>query len=321
MKKFIVVVFCLAIIIFITFNITEISDYLANKLSAKQQLVIEDKNEYAKEAGFLFVNLNEDYIPYSYQDLLNITYSVINNGWDSFTFYCPTEYKNCLDDMQEISKNELVLTHINNYVHPFNNFTVLNTSILTSGEITLNITHVYSDNQIQAINTEVDRLMNLLVKENNTDYENIKAIHDYIINNTKYDEQYESGDSPYASSIAYGTLFDHYATCNGYTDTMAIFLTKLGIPNYKIATTKEDISYSATGHVWNAVFTGGKWLHLDLTWDDPISDDGRNILLHKYFLVTTDELNEADSGEVTIEEHNFNKSIYLEFNEKSALLS
>ena len=56
-----------------------------------------------------------------------------------------------------------------------------------------------------------------------------------------------------------------------------------------------------------------EWLHLDLTWDDPVSNDGKDYLYHKYFLVSTEEMMEADSGSVKVEEHNFNKSIYQEF--------
>ena len=105
------------------------------------------------------------------------------------------------------------------------------------------------------------------------------------------------------------------ATCNGYTDLMAIFLTKFNIKNYKIATTKESISSSSNGHIWNAVYLNNQWLHLDLTWDDPVSDDGKDYLYHKYFLIDTTTLNKIDSGKVEIEEHNFDKNYYLEFNE------
>ena len=56
-------------------------------------------------------------------------------------------------------------------------------------------------------------------------YDQIKTMHDYIINHTKYDvDRNENGESKYLSYLAYGPLFEGYATCNGYTDLMAIFL-------------------------------------------------------------------------------------------------
>lgn len=322
MKKAFVTIICVLVVCYITFNTNSISNLIADNISNNHKLLPKDPNEYAKKEGFLFVQLSDDYIPYSYNDLVNIVFTAINNGWESFTFYCPSEYKECINDMEKISKDDIILTHINNYVHPFNSFNLINTTILESGEINLKITHIYSEDQIKAINTEVDRIISLLIKDKTKTYENLKTIHDYIINNTKYDEQKSTdGDSNYASSIAYGTLFEHYATCNGYTDTMAIFMDKLGVKNYKIATTKEDISYESTGHVWNAVYIDGKWLHMDLTWDDPVSNTGKDHLYHKYFLVTNEEMQKADKGEVNIEEHNFRKDIYLEFNEKSQNLS
>ena len=92
---------------------------------------------------------------------------------------------------------------------------------------------------------------------------------------------------------------------------MAIFLNKFGIKNYKIATTPEN--ENSTGHIWNAVYINDKWLHLDITWDDPVAESGKDYLLHKYFLVTNEELQKADEGKVVVTEHNFLKNIYSEF--------
>ncbi len=319
MKRLLVLIICGLAIFYVTKNSHKYSDFLANKITDTNQLVINDSNEYIKNDDFLYVDISKDYIPYSYKDLQNIVYTIINNGWDTFTFYCPSEYVSCLDDVEKLSTDEITLTHINNYVHPFNSFTMLRTSMLGS-EITVNVIHVYNQEQIDAINLEIDRIMNLIIKDSDSTYDKIKTMHDYIINNTRYD-QTEREWRTTASSIAYGALFDHLATCNGYTDTMAIFLNKIGVINYKIATTANDLQNSATGHIWNAVYYNNEWLHMDLTWDDPVTTTGEDMLHHKYFLVTTEELQRVDAGEVNIEEHNFNPKYYLEFNEKSQKLS
>ena len=60
---------------------------------------------------------------------------------------------------------------------------------------------------------------------------------------------------------------------------MAIFLNKLNIINYKI--NNDD-------HIWNLVHLNDTWLHLDLTWDDPIS--AMNITRDNYFLIPTTNL-------------------------------
>lgn len=321
MKKIVIPTICILLILGTFYFINPITNTIADLVNDTNTLAIEPSNAYSKDKSYKFVQLTKDYVPYSYQDLLNIYYSAINNGWEQFTFYCPSEYTNCLKDAEAISGDELILTHLNNYIHPFNSFTNIKTSMKESGEITITIYYLYKKDEIQKIENKVDEIIKEKIKDDMDDYEKIKTIHDYIANNSKYDvERNEEQNSKYNSYIAYGPLFEGYATCNGYTDLMAIFLTKLGFDNYKIATTPEEISYSSTGHIWNAVKMWDekekvwKWLHIDLTWDDPVGNDGKDYLFHTYFLVTTEAMQEADKGETEIEEHNFNKLFYLEFN-------
>ena len=310
MKKLIIPIICIILIAITVVFLNPLTDTFAEIVSSEPELIIKENNNYTKDIDYLYVQRTDDYIPYSYQDLLNIYYSVINNGWDQFTFYCPEEYTKCLNDVSQISSDELILTHLNNYVHPFNSFTNVKTSINENGEINLTIEYLYTDAEITAINTKADEILATILTNEMNDYEKIKTIHDYIVNNVKYDiERNEENDSKYNSYTAYGPLFEGYATCNGYTDLMAIFLTKIGFNNFKVATTPDEISYSTTGHIWNAVYLNDEWLHIDLTWDD-----GKDYLFHTYFLVSTEAMKEADQGETVIEEHNFNPLFYLEFN-------
>ena len=80
---------------------------------------------------------------------------------------------------------------------------------------------------------------------------------------------------------------------------MSIYIHSLGIENIRISGSK---------HVWNLVNIDG-WKHLDVTWDDPVTNTGEEILLYDYFFITTEELRKADPIE-----HQFNKDIYLEAN-------
>lgn len=314
MKKYIIPFICYALILLVLVNSNKISNFLTKTISNNNHLTIEKGNEYTKDYDFLYVSNSENYIPYSYNDLIDILYSIINQGWEEFTFYCPNEYEECIKDISELSKDDLTLTHINNYVHPYNSFETLKTSITESGEINVKVNYLYTNEEINEINKYVDKVIEELYNTKNDDFENLKNIHDYIINNTKYDiTRNDTGKSEYKSYNAYGPAVDGYATCNGYADIMAIILSKLNYENYKVATTSEEISYASNGHIWNAVKINNEWLHLDLTWDDPVSADGKDYLYHKYFLVTTEEMLKADGGNVKIEEHNFNKSFYKEF--------
>ena len=305
-KRILTIIICLILIIGTILYLDKISTKLASFFNSTPKVSIEKKNQYAKEKDYAYVQITDNYVPYNYQELINVLYTILDAGYDSFTFYCPTEYQDCINDVKTISdpKNYDELTTIGNYVHPYNNFSSIKVEYDTAGEVTLYITHLYSDEEIDKVSNEINRIWTLLVSEGMTNKEIIYAFHDYIINNTKYDEIFEDelekyGKTTYHSDKAIGPLFEGHAICSGYTDTMSIVLDRLGIDNYKV---------TSKSHVWNALNLDGQWLHLDLTWDDPVSQDrSKNNLLHKFFLVDTATLESFD-----IEEHTFKKSIYRE---------
>lgn len=257
------------------------------------------KNEYYREYDFLYLQNTDNFKPLNLQELINVFYTVINSGVDSFTFHCPVEYQQCLDDIKTLANDQTTLSHINNFVHPFNAFKHIETQYNALGEVTITIDKSYTPDDIEIINKKIDELYNSLINENSSDTEKIKVIHDYIINNSKYD----SGRSDYSmdtykSDIAYGPLLQGYGVCGGYSDLMQLYLEKFGLKNYRI---------SSENHVWNAVYLNNTWYHLDLTWDDPVTDNNTNVLQHDYFLISTNKLFSND-----LKEHKFDMDIYLE---------
>lgn len=310
-KNNIVALLCSIIVLFVIINIDSITNKIAKALEKNPTVILLENNSYRKQDDFIYVQNTKDFLPLSYQDIINIFYTITNNGEENFTFYCPSEYTDCIKDISYISNDPEILTNINNYVHPYHSFSNIQTIISESGEINININYLYTEKEIMEINQKVNDIYDAVIRPNMTDYEKIKAIHDYIIDHVKYDvERNTNKNSSYLSYKAYGPLIQGHATCSGYTDAMAIFLEKMGIKNFKIATElmQEDIS----GHVWNALYLDNTWLHLDLTWDDPVSEDGKDYLQHKYFLISTEELESADQGEVEVKEHIFNKRTYPE---------
>ena len=258
-----------------------------------------EKNQYYRDYNFNYVQNTEEFTPRNKQDIINIYYTIINAGKSSFTFYCPTNYEKCLEEVQEIANDQSTLSDINNFVHPFNGFAHIETQFDTLGKVTVSIVHSYSKEQITKINEQVDSMYSKLVNQNISLEDNIRSIHDYIIEHTKYDSLRSDKNIPdYHSDIAYGPLFEGYAVCGGYADLMELFLEKLGVKGYKI---------SSNEHVWNAVEMGKAWYHLDLTWDDPVADDGKDYLEHNYFLINTTQLLEQE-----VTQHTFNQNVYSE---------
>lgn len=257
--------------------------------SENRKIVLDSKNEYYRDYDFAFVKNTDSFSPRSQQDMLNIYYTVINAGKDEFTFYCPREYEACLTDVQDLANNQDLLSEINNYVHPFNGFSHIATEYDNLGKVTIRIEKTYSEEDIKKVSEKVNALYPQLVNNNLSTIDNIRNIHDFIINNTEYDSaRSDLGDTTYPSDTAMGPLFYGYGICGGYTDLMELFLEKMNIKSFKV---------SSDLHVWNAVFLDNKWYHLDLTWDDPVSEDGKNYLQYNYFLIDTNKLLETEMTE------------------------
>lgn len=256
-------------------------------------------NEYYRPNNYSYVQITDDFIAKDEKHLLNIYYTIINSGIDSFTFRCDKEYVNCLDDVDSLSNSQSVLSNINSFVHPYNSFSSVETQYDTLGKVVLKINKAYSEEEITAINNEVKKVIDSKNAAIIDTRDLIKTFHDYIINNTKYDSNRSDRKIvDYKSDIAYGPLIEGYGLCGGYTDAMALFLDYYKIPNFKVI---------SENHIWNAVRVDGKWYHLDLTWDDPISKSGKDILEYTFFLIKTEKLLQLEK-----EQHIFDQNIFKE---------
>ncbi len=276
----------------------EIATFLVQKIVYSKEVYLNEPNDYALDYKFEYVQTTNDFIANDKQELINILYTFLNNGEDNFAFYC--DYKDCINDVNYLTdSNEMV--NLNNYIHPYNSYRQATVTSNSFDKIEVTIEKSYSDDVIKATNQKVDEIMKEILNDNMTDREKIIAIHNYIVETTIYDTEYidanlEDVDNP--SHKAIGPLYYHKALCGGYTDAMALFLNKLKIPNYRI---------SSESHIWNYVYLDNNWYHIDLTWDDPITDDGSNLVLDNFLLITTEQLENYHTGY-----HNYDKSVYIE---------
>lgn len=260
------------------------------------------KNEYTKNNEFGLVRETSSFKPNGKEEFNDILYTILNSGMEDFSFYCMSGYDECANDFNEYIQSSNYVEAINNYVHPFNSFNNISVTINNFNKIEIHIDKLYTNEEINYINGFINSFIKNNIKLNMSNIDKIKVFHDYIINNTKYDENYDlfsdKDNYPTQPYNAYGLLTEKKAICSGYTDIMAIFLDKLGIPNYKIASDE---------HVWNYVYVNDAWYHLDLTWDDPVNDNNMNMLIHDFFLINTNQLLKQDTNQ-----HNYDKSLYLE---------
>ena len=298
MRKVILSIGIISIIIVTVLNFykDEVINFLDN-IFWNKEYVIAEANNYYLDSDFKYIKNYTDDVK-NRQELNDYIYYVINTGSDYADGECQKEYVNCVRDLENIAKDNEALSIMNNFVHPYNSFKSISFTYDDRGRFSLAIEHIYKDEDIALLNSIVNNVSKKIFTENMTTIEKIKAIHDYIINNTQYDEYKIDNihDTTYRSNTAYGVLKEGYGICSGYSDTMAIFLNSLNIKNYKI---------SNDSHIWNLVYVNGKWLHVDVTWDDPISDTNQN--RDTYFLIDTKTLGNLDD-----KTHYFDRSIYKE---------
>jgi hypothetical protein len=243
-----------------------------------------------------YVKITNEFSPKNRVDLLNLYYTVLASGMNEFIFYCDVNYEECINDVKDLTKDDMILSHVNGFVHVYNSYNTISTEYRNNGKVYLKINRLYTKEQIDMIDKEVNRLFDELYNEKKSIRDNLRIIHDYIIDHTKYDLEYIDKTTDRLSNTAYAPLFDKYAICSGYTDLMALFLYKMNIANIRV---------SNETHTWNMIYLENEKLIIDLTYDDPVTPDKTDFKRHDYFLITPDKLQELDN------DHYYNKDIYL----------
>lgn len=143
------------------------------------------------------------------------------------------------------------------------------------------------------IKNEIDCIIEDIITPEMSDYDKVKAVHDYIVLNCEYDyENYVNDTIPQDSYSPRGALINKKAVCEGYAAAFKAFMDELSIP-CKLVSGKASSNGDFTGrvnHAWNRVEVGRVWYQIDVTWDDPVPDQ-KGKVRYKYFLLSDEEMN------------------------------
>ena len=116
--------------------------------------------------------------------------------------------------------------------------------------------YITTADQEEIVNKKTQEILTSLNVSNLSNYEKVKAVHDYIIKNVTYDKTLED-------KSAYDALSKGSTICRGYALLAYDMLDKLSVP-VRIISGKGN----GSAHVWNLVEIDGAWYDLDVTWDD-----------------------------------------------------
>ena len=145
-------------------------------------------------------------------------------------------------------------------------------------KVTYTMEYLESYEQTNKTDKMIAKVLKKLNLTKKSDYEKIKAVHDYVINNTSYDISTEL-NSPYYA------LVEKTSACQGYAVLIYKMLTELDVPCRVITGNAKNGL-----HAWNIVKLDGKWYNLDATWDDPIGLFGKSSMRYNYFLKTDNDM-------------------------------
>ena len=143
---------------------------------------------------------------------------------------------------------------------------------------------------------QFDALVEKIVRETATEenlFQQVRFIHDYLVENTVYDQDtYEvvskttAHDKIYPATTAYGCLVEGKAVCSGYAAAFQLLANRLGYECGRVTGSK----ISGESHEWNYIKLDDEYYYIDVTWDDPITEENRDIKTYNYFCITSDEL-------------------------------
>jgi len=131
---------------------------------------------------------------------------------------------------------------------------------------------------MEAIDAATEEIL-FCLDESMTDFEKVMTVHDYMVLHYEYDYTYSNYDIT--------IMMTKKGVCMAYTMAFMHLMNELGIECQYIA------SNESMDHAWNLVKIDGEWYHIDLTWDDPGTNEGQ--VRHKYALLSDYEIQHLES--------------------------
>ncbi len=135
------------------------------------------------------------------------------------------------------------------------------------------------------VNAQLDKILSG-VKSSMTDFEVEVYIHNYLVNNCKYDTTYKAENA----HNMYGALVNGVAVCEGYAYAFQHLCRLAGIQSIVVKGELKTDSKTES-HAWNMVELEGKYYHIDVTSDDPVMNGGtKQVLEFTYFNLTDSQI-------------------------------
>lgn len=260
-------------------NVT-VDKYFYNQLEETSKIIYEafESNKENMKSGVYKVELGD-----SFSDLLNTS-----NGQDMLGQYYQSAIEAYTYDNPEIfylSPNKM---YLNIETTTVGNNVTYNVYIDNGNENNYFIDEFTSQSQVENAIAQIEQTKNqILTNVSGNAYDNIKMVHDYLVDNIEYDTTISQKNI----YNVYGALINGTAVCEGYARSFKYLMDKLGIPCTLVIGQGTNSQGQTENHAWNYVQLNGNWYAIDCTWDDPISTTGyvSQSSKYRYFLKGSNE--------------------------------
>lgn len=130
------------------------------------------------------------------------------------------------------------------------------------------ISYYTDEDQEKQTDKKVKEILKTLDLKGKSDYQKVKAVHDYLCENIEYNYE-KSGDNKGGKEhTAYGALIEGKAVCQGYATSMYRMLLASGVDCRIIDGEGAEAEGLPGYHSWNIVSIDGVYYYVDTTWDD-----------------------------------------------------
>lgn len=151
----------------------------------------------------------------------------------------------------------------------------------------------YTKEETSKMQAEIDAAVSSWLPQLNgdgTEYGRIKAVYEYLINQTDYDLE-----APDNQNI-YSVFVNQRSVCAGYAKATQYLLNKFGIFCTYVTGTARTEDGNIQAHAWNLVRCDGEYYYVDTTWGDPVFlqeesiPDGQNLINYDYLCCNDEEI-------------------------------
>lgn len=154
----------------------------------------------------------------------------------------------------------------------------------------------YKDDRAKAVGEKLLEIKAEIIRDDMSEAEKVRAIHDYIIGHYEYAVNGDVND--YAQTQV---LFEQgKGQCQAYSELFVSLCLLSGV-KARIISGESSFGYGEKGHAWCQVKVGALWYHVDATWDDPIPD-APGMVRYEYYL----------KGDLTVRKTHQWSSLFME---------